>query len=368
MRTGYTTGACAQAGVRAGLDALLTGQRPEQVKIRLPNGRNVEFPIARSDSGVLDGRPWALISVIKDGGDDPDCTHGAEIVTEIRIDGSGSVKFSAGKGIGTITKPGLAIPVGEPAINPVPRKFMTQEFLSSSHLISTKLGFKTPGIEITISVPDGIERAEKTLNARLGIMGGLSILGTKGIVVPFSTAAYRASITQAIDVARARGHDTLVMTTGGQSEAFAMRIHPEIPQEAFIQIGDFTGHSVRHAARSGIKRIIMAGFLGKFSKLAKGVTQTHAAGSQVDLDFLVDLARETGSGEEVCARIREANTARHVGEILESSGNKDFFYLLCRHILHHLKKISPHPPEILILLSNFKGELIGRAGTVPEDE
>lgn len=366
VRTGFTTGACAQAGVRACLDALVTGEWTEKVKIRLPNGRSAEFVLQTHESGTRSGRPWASASIIKDGGDDPDCTHGAEIVTEVCLTNDGRVEYIAGTGVGTITKPGLAIPVGEPAINPVPRRFMAEEFMASKERIVSRMAVKNPGVEITISIPDGVARAEKTLNARLGIVGGLSILGTKGIVVPFSTAAYRASIAQAIDVAKARNLDTVVMTTGGQSEAFAMRLYPELSPEAFIQIGDFTGFSIRQAAKSGIRRVVMAGFLGKFSKLAKGVTQTHAAGSQVDLAFLVELARETGASDEICQEILKANTARHVGEILEGAGNLKFFELLCRKILHHLRRIAPHPPEMEILLSNFRGELVGRAGAGDE--
>jgi len=366
VRTGFTTGACAQAGVRACLDAILSGEWSGTVRIRLPNGRSAEFALNRRESGVRDGCPWAMAAIIKDGGDDPDCTHGAEIVTELSLTDDGKIEYVAGQGVGTITKPGLAIPVGEPAINPVPRRFMKEEFMATKERIIRTMDMKNPGAIITISIPDGAIRAEKTLNRRLGIEGGLSILGTKGIVVPFSTAAYRASIAQAIDVARARNLDTLVMTTGGQSEAFAMKLYPDLSPEGFIQIGDFTGYSIRQAAKSGIRRVIMAGFLGKFSKLAKGVTQTHAAGSQVDLAFLVELAKATGSSDETCQEIMKANTARHVGDILEASGNREFFGLMCRKILHHLRRIAPHPPEMEILLSNFRGELIGRAGTFDE--
>jgi cobalt-precorrin-5B (C1)-methyltransferase len=284
-------------------------------------------------------------------------------MTTVELSEGGDIVFSSGPGVGTMTKPGLAIPVGEPAINPVPREFMAREFKFSLEKIKEKFHWKSPGIRITVSIPDGEERSKKTLNGRLGIVGGLSILGTKGIVVPFSTAAYRASITQAIEVAYAQNIKTVVMTTGGQSEAFAARILSHLPPEAFIQIGDFTGYSIRQAARIGIEMVILAGFLGKFSKLAKGVTQTHAAGSQVDLGFLVDLARETGSPEEVCDRIRLANTARHVGEIIEESGNRDFFNLLCKNIIHHVGKIKPHPTHVEVLLTNFKGEQIGYSRT-----
>lgn len=347
--------------MRACLDALLSGKWEDSVNVRLPNGRGARFELT-SFAFLEEGRSiGARVSIIKDGGDDPDCTHGAEIITLVRILSIPEIVFEAGIGVGRMTKPGLAVPVGEPAINPVPREFMTREFQGSRERIREKFGLADPGIRITLSIPDGEERAKKTLNGRLGIIGGLSILGTKGIVVPFSTAAYRASITQAIEVAHAQDLRTVVMTTGGQSEAFAARILPDLPPETFIQIGDFTGYSIRQAAKIGMDRVILAGFLGKFSKLAKGVTQTHAAGSQVDLAFLVDLARKAGVPENDCAKIRLANTARQVGEIIEESGNKEFFPLLCHQILMHLRKLTPQPKEVEILLINFKGDLVGHA-------
>ena len=309
----------------------------------------------------MEWEPKASCSIIKDGGDDPDCTHGAEIEVEVVLKETGGVEFFAGRGIGTITKPGLSLSVGEPAINPVPRKSMEKEFFQVKEDLEKRFNKKNLGASIRISIPDGVERAKQTLNERLGIVGGLSILGTKGIVVPFSTAAYRASISQAIDVAKARGIGTVVFTTGGQSEAFAMKLYPELPPEAFVQIGDFTGFSVKEAGKKKIEKIVMAGFLGKFSKLAKGVTQTHAAGSQVDLGFLSELARETGSDETTCHEIAQANTARHVGEIIEKSGNKEFFSLVCQKILSHLERLSPRPERIEVLLTNFTGELVGKA-------
>ncbi len=361
LRTGFTTGACAQAGVRACLDSLKNGSFGTNVRIVLPNGKTASFEIHRAIALSLRGEPRAACSIIKDGGDDPDCTHGAEIEVEVSLSEEGGVEFLAGTGIGTITKPGLSLSVGEPAINPVPRRSMEKEFLLTKEELEARFDKKSLGISIRISIPDGVERARQTLNERLGIVGGLSILGTKGIVVPFSTAAYRASISQSIDVAKARNVETVVLTTGGQSEAFVMKLYPGLPPEAFVQIGDFTGFSVKEAGKKKIERIVMAGFLGKFSKLAKGITQTHAAGSQVDLEFLAELARETGSDESTCREITQANTARHVGEIVEKSGNLAFFSLVCQRILHHLERLSPRPKNIEILLTNFTGELVGKA-------
>ncbi|MDA8111848.1 MAG: cobalt-precorrin-5B (C(1))-methyltransferase [Nitrospiraceae bacterium] len=361
MRTGFTTGACAQAGVKASLEALLAGSFGDSVSVRLPNGKEAQFQIFRKISLRLEGVCGAACSIIKDGGDDPDCTHGAEIEVEVVLDEGGAVAFAAGEGVGKITKPGLSLAVGEPAINPVPRRFMEKEFQNAKKNIEKKFGFQNPGVIIRISIADGVERSKKTLNERLGIVGGLSILGTKGIVVPFSTAAYRSSISQAMDVAKARGLETIVLTTGGQSEGFAMKLYPNIPAEGFIQIGDFTGFSVKEAGKKKFSKIVMAGFLGKFSKLAKGVTQTHAAGSQVDLEFLAAVAKETGSNEKICQEIRSANTARHVGEILEREGNQEFFTSLCRKIIKHIEKLTPHPENIEVLLTNFEGKLVGSA-------
>ncbi|MHB1285133.1 MAG: cobalt-precorrin-5B (C(1))-methyltransferase [Leptospirales bacterium] len=366
MRTGFTTGACAQAGVKACLRSLLENRAQESVEVLLPIGRKARFVLHRSSLDA-DDPTTAMASIIKDGGDDPDCTHGAEIITSIKLVPADGVRFHRGPGVGWISKPGLGIPVGEPAINPVPRRSMEQEFQSLQKEILDwaihRFGWQQAGLEVTVSIPNGEELSKQTLNSRLGILEGLSILGTKGIVVPFSTAAYRASITQAMDVALARGIDTLVLTTGGQSEKFAQAIFPEFSEEAFIQIGDFSGFSIREAGKRPVKRIIMAGLMGKFSKLATGVTQTHAAGSQVDFEFLSALAREAGAPEALVEAIRGANTARHAGEIAAEANFPDFFQAICDRILYHLSHISRHPPSIGVLLTDFKGKKIGYAQT-----
>ncbi|MHB1606325.1 MAG: cobalt-precorrin-5B (C(1))-methyltransferase [Leptospirales bacterium] len=366
MRTGFTTGACAQAGVKACLKSLLENRPQESVEVTLPIGRKARFSLHRSalDS---DDPTKAMASIIKDGGDDPDCTHGAEIITMIRLVPEEGVRFHRGPGVGWISKPGLGIPVGEPAINPVPRRSMEQEFYALQNEVrewtAHRFGWSQAGLEVTVSIPNGDELSKQTLNSRLGILEGLSILGTKGIVVPFSTAAYRASITQAMDVAIARGIDTLVLTTGGQSEKFAQGIFPDFPEEAFIQIGDFSGFSIREAGKRAVKKIIMAGLMGKFSKLATGVTQTHAAGSQVDFQFLSNLAKEAGAPPSLVEAILKANTARHAGELAAEENFPDFFQAICDRILHHLSRISKHPPSIGVLLTDFKGKQIGYAET-----
>ncbi len=364
LRTGFTTGACAQAGVKACLACIRESHPPETVEIILPIGKKATFELHTSH--LFPNIPLsAQVSIIKDGGDDPDCTHGAEIITHVHIVEKDGVHFFRGPGVGWISKPGLGLPVGDPAINPVPRSFMEKEWSNfygtNRQWLEERTGSKNFGIAITISIPKGEELSKQTLNSRLGILEGLSILGTKGIVVPFSTSAYRASITQAMDVAVARGIDTLVLTTGGQSEKFAQAILSTLPEEAFIQIGDFSGFSIREAGKKPVRKIIMAGLMGKFSKLAMGVTQTHAAGSQVDFGFLSSVARDAGAPDTLIDAILQANTARHVGDIVMEAGFEPFFDALCQRILVHLIKISGHPPSIAVMLTDFQGRKIGYA-------
>src|SRR5262245_95000 len=188
------------------------------------------------------------------------------------------------------------------------------------------------GAVVTISVPGGVEMAKQTLNARLGLVGGISILGTTGIVKPYSTAAYKASVVQAIDVAKNRGLDELVLTTGGKSEAYAMRLYPALPEEAFIQVGDFIGTGVKHCARRGVGRAVVVGMIGQLSQMANGKMQTHAAGSEVNMELLAELAAEVGGAPEVVAEIRGANTARHVLELCQKSGLVSLTERVCRRV------------------------------------
>ena len=368
QRTGFSTGACSQAGVAACLVAFLEGAPPQEIAVRLPIGRKAVFPLADFclDLHSDKDRPSATATIVKDAGDDPDVTHGASIVTSVRLTTAPGVRFFAGEGVGTVTKPGLGLAVGDPAINPVPREMIRNEFLLRQDDLKAwtlkHYGWSDPGMDVTISIPNGEVLAEKTLNGRLGILGGLSILGTKGIVVPFSTSAYRASISQAIDVALARDITTLVFTTGGQSEKFAQKIRSDLPEEAFIQIGDFTGFSLREAVKKNVGRVIMAGFLGKFSKLAAGVTQTHAAGSSVDLEFLSSVAREAGCPDAVCDEIAHANTARHAGEIALAAGCTAFFSFLGKRVCNQLKKTVKNELPIEVLLTNFDGTILSHEG------
>jgi cobalt-precorrin-5B (C1)-methyltransferase len=293
-------------------------------------------------------------SVYKDAGDDPDCTHRAEHWAEVRLRADGAVELHGGAGVGVVTKPGLGLAVGGPAINPVPRANITTEVAK----------LLPGGADVTVGITDGEVLAKKTLNARLGILGGLSILGTSGIVYPYSTAAFRASVAQGIDVAHTIGADHVVLTTGGRSERFAMELLPHLPEPAFVQMGDFIGFALDHAAGVGMRTATICGMIGKLSKMADGRTMTHASGSEVDTVALAEIARGAGADDALCSAIAVANTGRHVQELVTASGLTGFFDALCERVAivlsAHLSSRHAAPPELRVVLCDFTGPALGR--------
>ncbi len=296
LRRGWTTGACATAAVKAALTRLWTGAFPAEVTITLPRGETPCFPLAHRDSGP----GWAEAGITKDAGDDPDVTHGALILARVAAS-SGGVVFRAGEGVGTVTKPGLPIAPGEPAINPVPREMMTGVVaeLAAAHV-------QPADVEITISVPGGAEIAKKTWNPRLGIAGGLSILGTTGVVRPFSCAAWIASIHRGIDVARAAGLTHVAGCTGATSERVVQELYG-LPDHAMLDMGDFLGGMAKYLRTHPVPRLTVGGGIGKMTKLAQGATDLHSSRSRVDFRR---LAQETGY-----AMVDNAETALHACEL-----------------------------------------------------
>jgi cobalt-precorrin-5B (C1)-methyltransferase len=345
-RTGFTTGACAAASAKAAARVLVAGAPLDSIETTLPNKQKVTFTLKRCER-VGDS---VVCSIIKDAGDDPDCTHGAEIVASVELRAEPGIELRGGDGVATVTKPGLGLDVGAPAINPVPRRNITE-------MVQEEL--QGGGAIVTISVPGGEEMAKQTLNARLGLVGGISILGTTGIVKPYSTAAYKASVVQGIDVARNRGIDELVLTTGGKSEAYAMKLHPHLPEEAFIQVGDFIGTGVKHCARRQARRAIVVGMMGKLSKMANGKMQTHAAGSEVNMELLADLAGELGAGDEIVTQIRAANTARHVLELCAAHQLTAITSLVCRKVSENCRAHAGGALAVHAYLVDFNGALLG---------
>jgi cobalt-precorrin-5B (C1)-methyltransferase len=311
LRRGWTTGACATAATKSALVALLEGRFADPVTITLPGGQQPAFALAHEAMG----ESYAEAGIIKDAGDDPDVTHGALVMARVERGNKGQgVTFSAGRGVGIVTKPGLPLAVGEPAINPVPRKMMTGvvEELAAAHGIA-------PDFRITVSVRDGERLAGKTWNPRLGILGGLSILGTTGIVVPYSCAAWIHSIQRGIDVARALGLEHVVGSTGDRSEKAAMA-RLGLPIEAYIDMGDFAGGMLKYLRAHPVARATIAGGFGKMAKLAQGAMDLHSARSRVDLNNLAEMLEELGLAGDDAISARSAQSANEMLGIAAASG------------------------------------------------
>ena len=351
LRTGYTTGTSATAAAKAALLSIINQTKIENVDVKLPKGSFIKIPInlCQFDENR------AMCSVIKDGGDDPDVTHGAEIVVELSFtDRINEIEIDGGEGVGIVTKPGLGLELNKAAINPVPKKMISENLreIKDKH-------FLKKGIKVIISVPKGKELGPKTDNPRIGILNGISILGTSGIVIPFSTASYAASIRQNLDVAIAMGNDTVVLTTGGRSEDFAKKI-VDLPEHCFVQMGDFSGYTIQQCARKEIKKAYVVGFIGKLAKMAAGVKQTHVKGSKVDMNFLAELARKCNANERIIESIKKANTARHVSEIIIENNVKGFFEEICDETYKHMRKHSEDKVPLDVILFDFDGNILAR--------
>jgi cobalt-precorrin-5B (C1)-methyltransferase len=307
LRRGWTTGACSAAAAKAACAALVTGEFPDPVEIGLPGGRRAAFALAEWQLG--DG--FACAGVVKDAGDDPDVTHGALLRATVRRGAPGSgVTFRAGPGVGVVTRPGLPIPPGEPAINPVPRKIIAEAMREAAG---------EGDFEVEISVPGGEEMAAKTLNPRLGILGGISILGTTGVVIPYSCSAWIHSIFRGIDVARAAGLDHVAGATGSTSEKAIQALHG-LPDIALIDMGDFVGGMLKYIRSHPVAKVSVAGGVAKMTKLAQGMLDVHSKRGAPDLEVLAATALETGGSEALAGRIRAANTVAEAFALAAADG------------------------------------------------
>jgi cobalt-precorrin-5B (C1)-methyltransferase len=304
LRTGWTTGTCASAAAKAAATALRDQATQPTVEVALPSGRRVSFDV---ESCVHDAAKATAV-VVKDAGDDPDVTHGAHLTATVRWRAEPGILLEGGEGVGVVTKPGLGIEVGEPAITATPRAMITQAVAEVTDLVNR-------GVVVLLSVPGGEKMARKTTNARLGILGGISILGTTGIVRPFSTASWRASVEQAVSVMAAQGERTMVLCTGGRTEKGAMALLPDLAEVCFVEVGDFTGAALRRGLAVGLDGVIFVGMAGKLAKLAAGVLMTHYTRSKVDLGLLGDVTLAAGGTAAAAGEVSAANTGRHAYEI-----------------------------------------------------
>ena len=352
LRRGWTTGACATAAAKAAYAALLTGAFPDPVRITLPGGRTPAFALARE---ALDGGS-ATAGVVKDAGDDPDVTHGALVLATARPGPPGSgVAFSAGPGVGTVTKPGLPVPPGEPAINPAPRKMMRAAIreVAAAHGGSGD-------VAVEVSIPGGEKLAARTWNPRLGIVGGLSILGTTGVVVPYSCAAWIHSIHRGVDVARATGTTHIGACTGSSSEAAARRLRG-LPEAAMIDMGDFAGGLLKYLRRHPVPRLTLGGGFAKLAKLARGQLDLHSGRGEVDFDWLGGLAESLGAGAGDAAAIRAANTAMEALALAEGSGLPLADAVAAGARRTALEVLDGAPVAVEVLVFDRTGRLAGAA-------
>lgn len=353
LRRGWTTGACATAAAKAAYAALLSGRFPDPVVITLPGGEQPAFALATEELGA----DFARAGIIKDAGDDPDVTHGALITAGVRKAPAGSgVSFQAGSGVGTVTRPGLPLAVGEPAINPVPRQMMRAAIAEAAREYGG-----SGDVTIEIAVPGGEALAARTWNPRLGILGGISILGTTGIVVPFSCAAWIHSIHRGIDVARAAGITHVAGCTGSTSERAVQKLYG-LPDFALLDMGDFAGGLLKYLRQHPLPRLTIAGGFGKMSKLAAGHLDLHSGRSQVDAGWLADRLAEDGAAPDLVARAAEANTALEVLELAASAGIDIGDRIAARARATATTALQGAEVAVETMVFDRHGRLVGRSG------
>ena len=358
LRTGFTTGTAAAAATKGALKLILDRRRPARVRIRLLIGDDITIPVHSCRSS---GKGTAICTVIKDAGDDPDVTHKAEIGARVSIKdyrkgqkGSKTPKITihGGEGVGRVTKPGLEVAPGGPAINPGPVKMITQAI----HDVLDKHA-RVGRVATEIFVPAGEKLAKKTLNAKLGIIGGISILGTTGIVRPMSHDAFAATIRLALSVARAAGLDHVVLTTGRRSERFSQLLWPAMAEEAFIQIGDFFKMSLAAASDLGFESLTLAVFFGKALKMAQGVPHTHASKASLTLNRLATWTQDMSGNRELAQRISAANTARHAFDIIGPDRSEIIAYV-GQQIVKSAQRFAGKGLRIQSIIFDYKGNVV----------
>ena len=350
LRYGITTGACAAAAAKAALITVL--DKPvERVSVPTPIGLRLEVPVKECRKT---GSESALACVVKDSGDDVDVTDGLKIIATVRVTDDGKVTIKGGEGVGVVTKPGLPVPVGEPAINPVPRI-----------MIENALREVLPpgkGAEVNLDVPSGREVAEKTFNPKLGIVGGISILGTSGVVKPYSLEAYRRSLVPQIDVALARGYTCIFLVPGNIGDKFAKQIF-NVPEDAIVQTGDFVGYMLRKAIEKGAKNIVLLGHAGKLVKLAAGIFNTHHKVADARMEVIAAYAGAAGANPQLIDKILHSNSAEEAITLLkEGKLAKPTFDLIAERIRLRCTEKVEGKAKISVVIISLDGEILGKSG------
>ena len=351
LRVGFSTGSAAAAAAQGALRELLNLPCSAAVEVSLPGGGSLTIPLL--SHGRHGSRGEAL--VVKDAGDDPDATHGAEIGARVWFSEAGSREtliLRGGEGVGRVTKPGLSVAVGEPAINPVPRRML----LNNLATVWQESGAAHPRrLAVEIFVPRGEEIARHTLNPRLGILGGISILGTTGLVRPFSHDAYRATIAAALKVARAVGLKSAVLTTGGKSEEYLRGVIPRLPEEAFVQMGDYVRFALKAAAGLGFTHLTVGAFFGKAVKIAQGFGHTHASRGLANFRELARWIREITGNPLLAQAVARANTAREVLEILPATQSQAVIGEVGSRMLTALRQHAGPGLGLAVVILDFDG-------------
>jgi cobalt-precorrin-5B (C1)-methyltransferase len=355
LRRGWTTGTCATAATRAAYEALVTGEFPDPVEVALPSGVRVSFALAMHESNG----EFARAGIVKDAGDDPDVTHGALVIATLRRGEPGTgITFRAGEGVGTVTRAGLPLPPGEPAINPVPREMMRTTIIEARDLIGGPAD-----IVVEIGIPGGEAIAQKTLNGRLGIVGGLSILGTRGIVIPFSCSAWIHSIHRGVDVARAAGLDHVAGSTGNTSELAIARLD-NLPDIALMDMGDFVGGMLKYIRKHPIPRVTIAGGFAKMVKLSQGLIDLHSRSGSVDLEHLAKIAEEAGASPELVAAAPTANSALEVLQRAQGEGIDIAGIVANRAVATAARIVRDTDIAVDVAVFDRQGQLLARSPVV----
>lgn len=345
LRTGFTTGACATAAAKAALTALLSGEEQTEVRFSIPDGEFFTLPV----QDCLIGRDWAQASVVKDAGDDPDVTNGCTVQVRVALSREPGVHFLQGEGVGRITLPGIGLEIGEPAVNPVPRRMITEELTA----------LYDGGLDVTVSVPGGAELALRTFNPKLGIVDGISIIGTLGVVRPFSSEAFVEAIRREVEVAKAVGAPRLVINSGARSERFVKALYPDLPAQSFVHYGNYIGETISIAWELGFREVTMGLMIGKAVKLAAGMLDTHSREGVMDKDFIRQMARESGCPWLVRRRINHITLARELWTIIPKEYLEAFASTIIRHCHTHCDSLLPDGNLTILLISETGDSFAG---------